>query len=176
MAKRTSGKLLCSGVLRGGRCTMSRSTRGTPVQIRGPCGRCRERRCRTHCRCGRSGGHLGRAGPRPARTASASSSPSSSGLGRRAILPEAHRRVAARRLDVNVFSDTSLWFDAIVHELQTASSVHVASYVMDDKAGLYRPLVGEKGRWPRLREFSKSVSGVLQKCSASVQSTRRGLL
>ncbi len=56
----------CQGVDRStAACKLSRAAKGKPIQLRGPCATCGERRCRTHCRCGRRGDAKGRNAGRP---------------------------------------------------------------------------------------------------------------
>jgi hypothetical protein len=61
---------LCRGVFGGAPCALSRANPGGPIQIRGRCSRCNERRCRSHCRCARNGWvtgwQAGRPGPKAA--------------------------------------------------------------------------------------------------------------
>ena len=69
----------CEGYFPSGRpCKASRSQPGQKVCIKGPCGKCRERRCKSHCRCGRQGTAIGRSAARPGQSCSSSSSSSSS--------------------------------------------------------------------------------------------------
>ena len=46
-------------------CDLAPRNPGQPVSIRGPCAFCGERRCRTHCRCGRRGTATGQNRARP---------------------------------------------------------------------------------------------------------------
>ena len=64
----------CEGYFPSGRpCKASRSQPGQKVCIKGPCGKCRERRCKSHCRCGRQGTAIGRSAARPGQSFSSSS-------------------------------------------------------------------------------------------------------
>ena len=70
------GHTHCVGIIHSGlQCTLSRKHPGQPISLRAPCTRCHERRCRTHCRCGRTGTAVGRAGGRPAPKAAAAPQP-----------------------------------------------------------------------------------------------------
>ena len=65
----------CEGYFPSGRtCKASRSQPGQKVCIKGPCLKCRERRCKSHCRCGRQGTAIGRSAARPGQGFSSSSS------------------------------------------------------------------------------------------------------
>ena len=64
------GAVRCRGVIHTHTpCRMSRAHPGQAIQLRGPCSRCGERRCRSHCRCARNGNLIGQSAGRPAATA-----------------------------------------------------------------------------------------------------------
>ena len=127
----------CKGDLHtGARCRCSRARPGEAISIRGPCTRCHERRCKTHCRCGRQGTATGRSAARPSRIL---------GVLRAAPVPRlanfAARPVGApAALGFQVLS-VSLWWASLLKEVKKASSeILVASYIFDHPA-LTRALV-----------------------------------
>ena len=119
----------CSGVLRTETpCKLSRAHSGKPIQIRGPCKKCKERRCRTHCRCGRKGLALGRESGRPVVRQ----------VPRKAPAPPEHVAVTSVAAPVgrpaNLGCEVlggSAWWRALVEETRYASEVVVASYMLD---------------------------------------------
>ena len=67
----------CCGVIRtGAKCKLSRVQPGKAILIAGPCKKCGERRCNTHCACGRGGKLAGRKQPRPKHSRAATPQPS----------------------------------------------------------------------------------------------------
>ena len=66
MPKQGSKGPTCIGVIRTrAKCTLSRANPGEAICIKGPCNRCNEWRCRSRCRCGRTGTASGRHRARP---------------------------------------------------------------------------------------------------------------
>ena len=124
-----SGKKLCKGEIHTDiPCTLSRVVEDGPMQISGPCTRCRERRCKTHCRCGRSNNASGRSAGRPAeKVIQEKALPIQTPP---VIVPPPIGRKS--KLDVQVFRDAGKFLDSLVDELESASSFHAASYVLDD--------------------------------------------
>ena len=125
------------------------------------CPRCREWRCRKHCRCGRNTTVGGRAAARGVRGDEAEAVPQAQAKAkavprakakaelRASARPEAVSLVPVSRppgrpsgLSLDVFTDSS-WMDAFLEELKQASSVQLASFIFDDpdcSAGLARRL------------------------------------
>lgn len=110
---------------------MSRVRPGTALQIRGPCHVCGERRCRTHCACGRGGVVSGRRAGRPCRTIVAPRVPP-----RTSALSPIGRPSAA---SVEVLC-LEAWFDSLYTDIGSAREVVLASYVFDH-SGITRALV-----------------------------------
>ena len=128
----------CKGDLHtGARCRLSRVRPGEAISIRGPCRKCNERRCKTHCRCGRQGTAVGRSAARPTRVVQrvlrAAPAPRPAHFAARPV-------GAPAALGFQVLS-VSLWWSSLLQEVQNAASeVLVASYVFDHPA-LTRALV-----------------------------------
>ena len=77
----------CLGVINGTlKCTLARNGSKAPIVVTRACRRCREWRCRTHCRCGRQGHLQGRQAARPGAPAEAKVQPKTT----------AHDKVCAR--------------------------------------------------------------------------------
>ena len=132
VADATGGRKTCEGIVnRGGQCTLSHDEGA--IQIRGPCKKCGEKRCKTHCRCGRRGEAVGRNAPRVPKNRMTQIPPTkrSKHEDTRAspVVPAAVGHPS--NLAVEVFSDAS-WFDALVAEMRYASTVWIATYVFDD--------------------------------------------
>ena len=142
----------CKGVLHSGRqCTLSRAKPGQPICIRGPCDRCRESRCRTHCRCGRNGTAKGRQAGRPTSRASATAaSPSAvsssatsapaSGLG----LAPVGRPAALTYTLMTIHA----WWEQLIEAVSGATEVYLATLVFDHSAFTAELLRRLKGRAP----------------------------
>jgi hypothetical protein len=57
----TSRQTRCCGVIHTkAKCRLSRADLGIAIAIKGQCGKCHEKRCEAHCRCGRTGMATGR--------------------------------------------------------------------------------------------------------------------
>ena len=112
-------------------CTLSRRNRGGPISIRGPCEHCHERRCRTHCKCGRRGELTGRSAARPApsaqRRAAAAPPPPAPALDR-APPPRPVGRPAAAS---TVVLSGEAWWTQLLLDVRAASEVAVSSLVYD---------------------------------------------
>ena len=126
------GRKICEGIVnRGGPCTLSHGENA--MQIRGPCKTCGEKRCKTHCKCGRKGKAVGRNAPRVPQARVTQTEPVKRDASEETqscpVLPVAVR--SPSKLAVEVFSDAS-WFDALLAEMRHASTVRVATYVFDD--------------------------------------------
>ena len=103
------------------------------MNIRGPCAKCRERRCRTHCRCGRNATAKGREAARPVKRARVAGAvapqiPAPSAVSATAPVGRPSS-LAVEALDV------ADWWQCILDELREATRVFVATYVIDH-AGL----------------------------------------
>ena len=118
----------CEGVLStGAKCKLSRASRNAPIQMSKKCSKCKEWRCRAHCRCARQGQAHGRGASRGALGGAGSSSNG----GQAARAPAV---VNSTRVEVLE------GIDAAVGELSTARSVVIATYVYDD-AKLHKELL-----------------------------------
>ena len=120
----------CRGVIHtGAACRLSRAHPGQAISIRGTCIRCVERRCRSHCRCGRQGTAVGLqagrpgAGPAPIHVVPPVAVPGPVG--------------APNNLAVEVLP-TLAWFRKMIFEISVADEVLISSLMMD-----YKPLVDE---------------------------------
>ena len=118
----------CKGDLHtGARCQLSRVRPKQAISIRGPCSKCGERRCKTHCRCGRQGTATGRSAPRPTRIQTVIRAAPV----RRPADFAARPVGAPAALGFQVLS-VSLWWSSLLQEVQHATSeVQVASYIFD---------------------------------------------
>ena len=120
----------CIGIVGGGgKCKLSRVKPGARMNIRGPCGRCGERRCRTHCRCGRNGTAQGRSAARPLKRAALEAVDDvavSGATAASALAPIG--RPSPLAVDVLKVEE---WWDRVLEELSGATHVLVATYVID---------------------------------------------
>ncbi len=96
--------------------------------MRYKCPRCRERRCRTHCRCGRDGSAQGRRAPRP--QAKPKAMPKAQAAPPAAVAAPVGRPAA---LAVEVLG-TRAWWDRLLREIRDAAEVALASYIVDHEA------------------------------------------
>ena len=105
-------------------CRRSRDGQGNPVCISRPCSKCKEWRCKTHCKCGRQGTACGRHAPR--RTRAMEQAPTLAPV-LSAVLPVPRMP----KLAVETFAGQP-WHSRAVHDItQASSSVLVASYMYD---------------------------------------------
>ena len=124
----------CLGILRGAKCKRARGGTGEAVTLNKACSRCREWRCREHCRCGRQGTATGRAAARCAcqpQAKAAAKAQASPAQPEEVVVPKPLGRPAAQ--DTQVFSDNA-WRAQVLEEIASASSVVVASFTFDDPA------------------------------------------
>ena len=127
----------CKGDLHtGARCKRKKDGSGEAATLNSACSRCREWRCRAHCRCGRQGSATGRHAPRPglqprakAKARPAPAPASAPASANEVAVPRPVGRPAA--LSTEVFMDNS-WRARLLADLDTASSVLLASYLYDD--------------------------------------------
>ena len=131
-------------------CTKARNGSGEPCVVNRACDKCREWRCKSHCRCGRLKLLKGRNQARPgSRREAESTATEARAAVRAAAAPDAVPLVQIARpsgrpspLSFDVFTDSS-WMDAFLGELKKASSVQLASFIFDDpecSSGLARRL------------------------------------
>ena len=127
----------CKGDLHSGaRCKLSRVRRNEPISIRGPCDKCHERRCKTHCRCGRTGMAKGRSAPRPAQRQE---------VVRQVQAPQPAAAPAGpvgrpASLGLEVLC-AMLWWQGIMQAVESATSEIVVASYMFDHAALTHALV-----------------------------------
>ena len=124
-------------------CNMAPRNYGQPVSIRGPCDRCNERRCRSHCQCGRTGAAAGRTAARPHAMMAMIALPKAKAA------PKAKAKAAAKaapaapppvhvpgpvghppNLALDVLSPTE-WYTAMLACVMVACSVMIGSYQYD---------------------------------------------
>jgi hypothetical protein len=146
MATKKSGKKECKGVIHSSsKCKLSRSSHGQPIQIKGPCKTCSERRCRTHCKCGRNKTATGQRAARPGGNGQ-TVKPKVETPPKDQVVAQA-KAAGLGRLGVTVYRDAS-WFQACLEEVRTAAKVDIASFLFDDPE-FTRVLVQRlKGRMP----------------------------
>ena len=118
----------CHGVFRSSRpCTLSRARRGQAISIRGPCQQCGERRCRTHCKCGRDGSATGWAAGRPATALPQPRAPSAAAPVEVEVVAPRGRPAA---LALEVLTATA-WWAALLGAVSGADEVLVATFLFD---------------------------------------------
>ena len=166
------------------KCTLARNGSGSPIQLTKKCSKCHEWRCRTHCRCGRTGAAKGRSAPRPGQPAAAKAqakakqrAASQAPKATAKAAPVAPVAAKAGLEPGRIFTDDA-WIAEVVGQLPSAASFHGASLVFDDPAltaaligrlqagGFtctlvvdkqdYRSRQGSKFQAPRLRELQKA--------------------
>jgi len=119
----------CKGCFPSGRaCRSSRAQPGQRATIKGPCPKCKESRCRFHCRCNRAGVAVGRSAPRGARARVAFVPAGAPDVFRQPSSSLPIGRPAA--LSVQLL-DESTFFDDLFAELDGASEVHAATFQYD---------------------------------------------
>jgi hypothetical protein len=122
----------CIGVIRTiQKCKLSRAIPGNSICIKGPCGKCGEQRCRTHCLCGRQGTAKGRKKARPRtlatrRGVSVAAEPAE---------PAAHPLLLPARgrpanVGAEVLSD-GVWMPRVLADVRDAHSVVASSLCVD---------------------------------------------
>ena len=120
----------CHGVLgTDKKCKLSRVTPGGPISIRGKCVKCGERRCRAHCRCGRTGSARGRAAARSKRAVTATATAATSNAEHdNAVVVGPIGRPSA--LGVSILS-IGIWWQQMMKDVEIASDIMLASYTYD---------------------------------------------
>ena len=152
--KRKNHGRACKLLHGAGLCDLARDGSGDPIKVNKPCAICRERRCKTHCRCGRLKQTTGRKAPRPgspAAAAKAKAAPKAKAQPKVAakaapkaaanaaaaatpLLPLAapqQRQQRASTTQVSVFSE---WHKQLLAEVELASTqkLVILSYCMDE--------------------------------------------
>lgn len=139
----------CEGDLRtGADCELKKDGSGEKCTLNSACDKCREWRCKTHCRCGRQGTATGRSAAR------SRSRPQAKAKAKPQARPAQPQEVVALRprgrpasLATDVFDDGS-WRARLLEDISGASSVLVASYTYDDpdfQAAFLKRLRGRAG-------------------------------
>ena len=148
------------------KCRLARDGSKNAICLNKACKRCREWRCRSHCRCGREGTATGRAAARPCAAAAvqragAKAAPRPPQLAVEALATNPVGRPATTSADV--FADNS-WRQGALEEVAKASKVLLASLSYDDPAFQEVFLKRLRGRAP----FS------LEVCVDAERFTQRG--
>ncbi len=129
----------CEGVLGNGhKCQLSRNGLGEPIRLNSCCKKCKEWRCKAHCRCARNDELSGRNRARskdPARPTGPAVVPRAT-LERLAVEPSAVSSVRApmgrpASLQVKVLPRAS-WWPKLLQDVAAASRVVVAAYLYDN--------------------------------------------
>jgi len=129
----------CEGVLGNGHhCRLSRDGAGNPILLNSRCKKCKEWRCRTHCRCGRENKLRGRERPRskdPERPTGPAVEPRAAAK-RAAVVQAAVPPVPApvgrpASLQVEVLPGAT-WWPRLLEDVAAASRVVVAVYLYDN--------------------------------------------
>ena len=170
----------CQGVFRSAQpCTLSRARRGGAISIRGPCQRCGERRCRTHCRCGRTGSATGWAAGRPAPKVAAARPAPAATVATSSPAALAETQVVAPRgrpaaLGLEVLTTTA-WWAVLLQAVSGASEVLAASFLFDH-SGLTDTLLRRlRGRVPFSVTLLVDAEGLRQRTSRHEQPRLRAL-
>jgi hypothetical protein len=113
------------------RCTLGKG--GNPIFIPGRCKRCTEKRCRTHCKCGRKGTAKGRSAGRPKPTAKAKAragprNPDPPAVARSAPAPSPRPPMMPT---VAVYP-RNMWQPKALEQVRFAEEVLYATYLYDD--------------------------------------------
>ena len=135
-------------------CTLSRVRPGCPMQIRGKCDRCAERRCRTHCRCGRNGWATGQAAGRPSPLGIAQAKPQAKAQAKAkahavaapapAVPPVILPVGRPSMLSVDLL-ETTEWFQELMTEIRGARHVIIGSTV-PESAGVRQLADSQRNR------------------------------
>ena len=120
-------------------CTLSRKNLDGPISLRGPCSKCNERRCRTHCRCGRNSTAVGRAAGRPSPTTTVAPLPKAKAKGMPKAIgqppqaaPVVVQRPVGRMPDVSVERlQPNAWYCAMIEAVKDADEVFSGTYQFD---------------------------------------------
>ena len=127
--KRASHGPFCKGVFSTGQgCDRSRVRPGGPVAVGALCKKCKEQRCKAHCKCARKGSLQGH---KQARTASKAASTSDTGT-----KPDARTTSAplgrAPIPSCELLASAAVMYEQICSEMEHASEVELASYQYDN--------------------------------------------
>ena len=127
-------KFPCLGVAGSAvKCNCARN--GGAVSLRRKCAKCREQRCRSHCRCARDGQLLGRARARPGASAKAQAKAKAKAKAVAAPvrpLPPAAPVGRPSGVTADVL-DVDDWFAGLLADVRGADEVMVASFTYDHK-------------------------------------------
>ena len=121
-------------------CDLSRSAPGQAILIKGPCKRCHERRCRTHCQCGRDKTAAGRKAGRPSRFAVAPPRTAAPPRALAAAPPPAPVGRPATALACEAFADGVPW-DRLLAEVEGETSSVLVAALAYDHPGLQAALL-----------------------------------
>ena len=136
----------CLGSLRPKRpCALSRNGFGEPMHVRKECPRCGEQRCRTHCKCGRTGEAHGRSAGRTGAPAGEAGPAKMRAVA--PVLPLAQQHpVTAPPAKVDIY-DEATWLPQAAKEVAGATSVLLSTTMYDARA-LHSALVQRLKRAP----------------------------
>ena len=137
-----SGKpIQCLGQLRPTKapCTLARNGSGNPACCRKRCPKCKEQRCRAHCKCGRGGKATGRAGPRGYQ---------GKGNGSNALLPIRKCAPARSARQVVEVLDQTTWQALAAQQISKASSYVTLASTMYDSDVIHAALLRRLRRQP----------------------------
>ena len=117
----------CKGVLNGRPCVMGK--RGKAISMRYPCADCREWRCRSHCKCARSGHAVGRKAPRPNAKARAAAKALAAPAAAVVVPPVGRPAPLSFQLLA-----VSVWYAQMLTEVRGAGEIVLASMLFDHTA------------------------------------------
>jgi hypothetical protein len=127
----------CRGCHPSGRpCRASRVQPGQRATISGACSKCKERRCKAHCRCNRIGFAVGRSAPRGGSGSVAARAASPAAAAAAAPPPPPHRPISLAPVghpgapSIKFLSEDTFYPD-LLEALDGASQVHIAVFQYD---------------------------------------------